>query len=158
MTSTTKRLLVALGIVSGAVMLPTLVFAASDVPPPQGLETGADALFSIDATIVAILLGVIIPILNGIVTKITTSAGVKAVLTLALATVAGLVTTATTDGGDAIFSSALVLNTALTFITSVATYAGLWKPLEVTSSPVTHVDDSGVLVTVPGKLANVGVK
>lgn len=158
MTRTLRRLLVALGIVAGAVMLPVAVFAASDIPPPQGLETGSDALFSIDASIVAILLGVIIPILNGLVTKITTSAGVKAVLTLALSTVAGIVTTATTDGGDAIFSSALVLNTALTFITSVAAYAGLWKPLEVTSSPVTHVNETGTLVTVPGKLADVGVK
>lgn len=153
-----RKLLLVLGCATAFLVTAPTVAVAADVPPPQGLETGADSLFEIDATIVAILLGTIIPVLNGLVTKLTTSAGVKAILTLVLSTIAGLVTTATTDGGDAVFSGALLLNTSLSFVLAVATYAGFWKPLEVTSSPVTHVDDTGTLTTVPGKLATVGVK
>jgi hypothetical protein len=153
------------GLIVGAVIailglfaLPYLAAAASDQPPPTGIDAGADALFELDATVVAILLGTVIPILNGLVTKLTTSSAVKAVITLVLSALAGLLTTATTEGGDSVFSEALVLNSALSFLFAIATYAGVWKPLQVTSSPVTVTDQTGQQVTVPGRLATVGVK
>jgi hypothetical protein len=141
--------LAGLGLVAAAFLAPGVAGAASDTPPPAGIEAGQDALFSLDAALVAIILGAVIPLLNGLLTKANWSSGVKALLGLALATIAGVITTATTDGGDAVFSQSLLLNTFLSFVAAAATYNNVWKPFGLTSTP----NGSG-----EAKLANVGVK
>jgi len=174
-----RRFLIALGLVVGGVVLPSAL-ASADAPaavyiatvadeadpeppaadtPPVALnsETDTDA-FNLSPILVTLILGTLIPLVNGIVTKATTSTSVKTVLSLFLSAVAGLVTVAITPGGGAVIGEQALVAAALTFITQAAMYLSLWKPLEVTSSPVTKVDENGVLVTVPGKLSTVGVK
>lgn len=135
-------------------MILTLLSAVT----PVGPDTTADSAFALDAYTVTLLFGLIIPLVNGLVTKISTSSAVKAVLTLFLSAVAGVVNVSLTEGGGAIVSQSTLKSTGLTFIVAVVTYFGLFKPVGLTSSPVTHVDENGVLVTEPGKLATVGVK
>jgi len=135
-------------------LFPHLGFAAT----PVGPDAQTDSTFNLPPFTVSIIFGAIIPLLNGLVTKITTSSAVKAVLALALSTVAGIIQVSTTDNGGAIVSWSTVTAAVVTFIIQAAAYSSLYKPLALTSSPVTRVDESGVLVTEPGKLANVGVK
>jgi hypothetical protein len=150
-----RRLLIALGLVSAVVMFPALVHADAEPPaadtPPVALnsETDTDA-FNLSPVMVVLIASVLIPLVNGVVTKVTTSSAVKAVVTLFLSGVAGLVTVGLTPGGGAVISQQAVIAAAITFITSTATYLGLYKPLGVTSSA--KADGT------PGALANVGVK
>lgn len=151
------RIAVMIAVIFGVIALPTLALAATDTPPPASLEVGAESAFHLDAALVAIIMGVLIPLVNGLVTKLSTSTSVKVGITLALSAVAGVVNTSMTDGGDALISQASILNAVMTFIMAFAAYGGVYKPLELTSSPVTVVKD-GVVTTEAGKLANVGVK
>lgn len=147
--------------VAGAVALlflaPSVASAVSDTPPSTGIESGSDSLFELDAAVVNVILGVLIPIVNGLLTKLSTSSAVKAILNLALVSAAALLNTSLTENGDAVLSRSLILNAAMTFIVAATTYTNLWKPLQVTSSPVTVTDDNGERIVTAGRLATIGV-
>jgi len=144
----------------GLVLLPSQALAATvPVDPPVALDTDTDTeVFNLSPIVVVAVLSLLIPIVNGLITKLTTSSTVKAVVSLALSIITGLITVGVTDGGGAVISKEAALAAGISFIIQTAAYTGFYKPLGVTSSPVTHVDESGALVTEPGKLANVGVK
>jgi hypothetical protein len=124
---------------------------------PVGPDATTDSAFNLDPFTVTLILGSLIPLVNGLVTKLSTSSAVKAIITLVLSAVVGIITVSTTDGGGAIISQSTLKSAGLALLVAIATYAGVYKPLALTSSPVTRVED-GVLVTEPGKLATVGVK
>lgn len=76
---------------------------------------------------------VLLPILVGVVTKASTSGGVKAVLLLALSAVTSLVSgLLAVDGKTDI--GPLVTTTVTTFVIAVAVHYGFWKPTTVTDS------------------------
>lgn len=114
--------------VAAAVASP--VFADDALPTP-----GADsAAYTISAPIVTLLIGAAIPLLNGLVTKISTSSKVKATITIVLNAVSAAVTTAIVAGGDAVFSNQTVLTFFVGLFTSISTYYGGWKPFGLSSS------------------------
>lgn len=75
-------------------------------------------------------IGVILPIIVGLVTTRVTNAGAKAVLLALLAAVAGFGTEYLGDPDRFIWTAAL-LNWLQTFIIAVAMHYGLWKPTGV---------------------------
>ena len=176
MTDRLRRLLLAFAVTFGVVMLPTVVAAdtgvhvatvvdeedpeppaATDNPVALNSETDTD-LVNLSPIYVTMILGSLIPLVNGLVTKLTTSTKVKVVIGIFLSAVAGLVTVSITPGGGAVIGEQALIAAALTFATTVVTYLGFYKPLELTSSPVTRTHADGTVEVVPGKLANVGVK
>jgi|SRR5688572_4935115 len=81
-----------------------------------------------DMTLLTLVAGVVIPLLVGVLTKLDAHSGVKAVLNLGLsALAAGL---ATVNEIDFRWHPFLV-NFAFTWVVSVATYYGFWRPTEV---------------------------
>jgi len=82
--------------------------------------------------VVSILIGTLIPILVALVTRSTAPPGVKAVVNLALSAVTGFGAEYVNDV-NFVWQQAL-LTTVVTFVVSVATYYGLWKPTNVASS------------------------
>jgi hypothetical protein len=80
---------------------------------------------------VTVILGTLIPLLTGILTKLEASAKLKGFVTLTLAAVAGVVTQAVTDNGGAIFSDETLILAGLAWVQSVASYLGLWQSLAV---------------------------
>lgn len=91
-------------------------------------------MFTVSSPLLTTLIGVVIPIVTGIVTKYTLPAGAKAIIMLFLNAVAGFLVTATTADGVAVFSRQTFFTAALSFVVAVASYAGLYRPLNVTSS------------------------
>jgi len=85
------------------------------------------ALIHLDAVAVSILVGTVLPLAVGLLTKLRASSGVKAVLLALLTALAGLITTATLADGSAVISWELALNAGLAWVTGVATHYGLWK-------------------------------
>jgi hypothetical protein len=81
-----------------------------------------------DATLLATLAGVIVPLLVGIVTKLEAPAGLKAMVNAALTALGGLV--ATIVPGDFHWHPFLA-SWATAWVVSVATYYGLWRPTGV---------------------------
>jgi hypothetical protein len=94
-----------------------------------------------DAALLATLAGLLVPLLVGIVTKLTAPAGLKAMINAALTALGGLV--ATIVPGDFRWHPFLAA-WATAWVVSVATYYGLWKP-------------SGVAPALQQSTATVGV-
>ncbi|MFI7329382.1 hypothetical protein ACIBQ3_32685 [Streptomyces rubiginosohelvolus] len=77
-------------------------------------------------------IGVVLPVLVGLVTTRVTSAGTKAVLLLALTALNGFLVELANPGDDYQVGSAVVL-WVVSFATGVLTHFGLWKPTGVSA-------------------------
>jgi hypothetical protein len=80
--------------------------------------------------LISMAIGVLLPILVGVVTRELTHPGVKAILLALLSAVAGFGTEFLGDPEKFIWTAALV-NWLQTFIIAVATHYGLWKPTSI---------------------------
>jgi len=81
----------------------------------------------------SLLVGVVLPIVVGLVTKVTTSASTKAVALAFLAAVSGFVSEMLASG-DAFQWSTALITWAATFMVAVAVHFGLWKPTGAASA------------------------
>jgi hypothetical protein len=102
-------------------VITTLVEQAPTVAP-VGIST---------EQLVSILLGTILPILVGLVTKVTTNSSVKALLLAALSAISGVGSEFLGNQQNFVWQQA-VLTGIITFITAVSVHYGLWKPVGVT--------------------------
>lgn len=86
----------------------------------------------LDAQTISFLCGVLIPLLVGVLTKVNASSGLKAVVNALLSALAGALAAFTQTGltGDVDWKT-LILSMLSTWIVSVATYYGIWKPTGV---------------------------
>lgn len=110
-----------------------------------GDEAGQPKVFVVSAPVIMTLVGIVIPVLNGLLTKANTSGTVKGVLTIVLTAVGTLLVNATVADGTGVFTSQVLFTWAYTTVIAIVSYVGVWKPANVTSNE-------------GGKLANVGIK
>jgi hypothetical protein len=101
---------------------------------PVGDDVNSVASIQISSLTVQLILSMVIPLVVGLLTKISTSSGVKAVLMLVLNAVQTLIVQATMADGTAIIDQSTFIAWALALVVSVATYFGVYKPLNITSS------------------------
>jgi hypothetical protein len=94
-----------------------------------------------DATLIATLAGVLIPLLVGLLTKLEAAAGVKATLNAGLCGLSGVLATIVPEGMDWNWRTFLV-KWATAWVVSIATYAGLLKPTGV--APAVQRSTAGV--------------
>jgi len=76
----------------------------------------------------SLLVGVILPLLVGLVTKVTTSASTKAVLLALLSAVSGFVSELAASGDGFLWSTALITWVG-TFLVAVGLHFGVYKPV-----------------------------
>ncbi len=83
------------------------------------------------AQMISMIIGVILPLVVGLVTKWQTSAGTRAVLLLALSAVSAFLTEllATMNNGTVFDVGATLLTVLSTFLVGVGTHFGLWRPV-----------------------------
>jgi hypothetical protein len=93
-----------------------------------------DSVIVISAPLVTLIVALLVPIVNGLLTKYTLSSAVKGMITLVLNTVVAFITTNMSDTGAALFSTQTLYTAALGFVISVAMYLGIYKPANLTSS------------------------
>lgn len=85
--------------------------------------------------LVTVLIGLIAPIAVGLVTKASTSAGVKAVLLLTIAALVGVGQGfVDTPAGETWNWQIAVFNAAVAWVAAVATHFGLYKPTGVSAT------------------------
>lgn len=84
-----------------------------------------DTTIVLDAQFVSLLIGTVIPLVVGLLTKLNASSGVKAVTNALLAALTGFLTEA---GSDEFVLGTAVVTVLMTWAVSVATYYGLYKP------------------------------
>lgn len=115
------------------------VFFSPTVASAAAVEDGASPTIIFAPSWVLVLtfvVGSLLPVLTGLVTKTVTSARRKAVILLALSAVSGLLTellAAMTSDVTYDLASGL-FNAATIFVIGVAVQFGLWKPTGVTAT------------------------
>lgn len=83
----------------------------------------------LSATIVMFVTGAVLPLVVGLVTKITAHPALKGFILITLDTIAALVTHAIVNEGVSVISKQAVLLAFIGWVTAVATYFGFWKPV-----------------------------
>lgn len=88
----------------------------------------------LDVPTLSLLVGTVIPVLVGVVTKIAAPSGLKAIVNLVLSAVSAALTLAIEGDGLVEDPEVFLMTTLMTFVVSVATHYGLLKPALVTGS------------------------
>lgn len=86
---------------------------------------------TVSALVVSIILGTVLPIVVGIVTKINAPSKLKGALLTALNALQAWIVSAVALDGSAVFTKDSALLFALGMVTSLATYYGVYKPNDV---------------------------
>lgn len=81
-----------------------------------------------NTAVIAVLVGMVLPLLTGVVTKLGSSSAVKAVTNAVLSVVAGLITNLTVNPTIDVYTDLYAI--ALAFISSTAAYFSLWVPFK----------------------------
>lgn len=120
----TKYIRTFLTITLVAILLPTTAFAEG--------ETLSEIQLS--PLTIQLVIGLVIPLAVGLATRYTTSAGFKVLLTMVLNAVQTLIVQATVASGVAIISKETFIAWLMALVVSIATYLGVYKPVNLTSS------------------------
>lgn len=105
-----------------------LLSAIEDLPGVDG------AVFIINAPVVTFISALLIPLINGLLTKYTLSSNVKTFITIVLNAVVALFAANARDDGSALFTTSTIASFALATTISLLTYAKVYKPVGLTSS------------------------
>lgn len=119
--------------IAASVILFGPIGVASAAPVVAG-EVNSVSEIQISALSIQLLIGLFIPLVVGLATKYTTSSGFKALLMLVLNAVQTLIVQSTMADGTAIISKATFIQWLMALVISVSMYAGVYKPLNLTSS------------------------
>lgn len=112
----------------------------SDFPETHHEQRKGQKKMYSNMTVIALLSGVIIPLLVGLLTKLNASSGVKAIFNFGLSALTAVLATVT----DTFEWKALLVNFGLTWAVSVATYYGLWCPTGVAPAVQEATPDFGI--------------
>lgn len=99
-------------------------------------------MFELDLAVLGILVGTVLPIVVGIVTKEVRSGALRSSLLAFLSAVAGAANMAIHDQG--VFTKETIVAAAITFVTASASYYGFLKP-------------SGISPTINEKTSEFGI-
>jgi hypothetical protein len=154
-----RRVAVALSLVGlyiGVVGLPAL--AVTGQPVPITTDSNSLAQIKLSPYLVTLLIGTVIPLLTGLLTKLGTSSAVKYVVTVILNAANAAIVGAVMVGGSYIITKENVITAIFSVIVSIGAYRG-WKSVGLTSSAIVMPSPtvSGQTVYIPGKLADKGV-
>jgi hypothetical protein len=94
-----------------------------------------------DLTLITIVSGTLIPILVALVSKLNASPGLKAILNFGFSAIVAAIALE----NEASFNwRSFTINFALTYLVSIATYYGLFKPTGVTQTVAEKTKDIGI--------------
>lgn len=132
--------------VAAVVAIPSVALAAAEpTPPVVNVDTTDVSTITVAAPLVTIIVSLLIPVLNGLLTKPSTPTAVKAIGTIILNAAAALIINGVVSDGSSTFSDTTLYTALLGAVISIVSYVGIYKPINVTSNE-------------GGKLANVGNK
>ena len=114
-------------------LLAGLLVLWADAAGAQTGDASPDApvgtVFTINNSLVLLLTGLVIPLINGLLNHPANPAWVKIGLAGALAAVGNAFVQAIQADGTAVLSQEWLLQTVIIFATSIGTYLGVWDPL-----------------------------
>jgi hypothetical protein len=97
----------------------------------QELSPDAPAVFTVNETVVSLVMGTLLPVVVGVLLRDGTPNWVKVVVGGAVAVLATLIKEAIQADGSATFSQDFVIQFFMVWIPQVAAYYGIWRPLSI---------------------------
>lgn len=88
----------------------------------------ATVVLTLSAAAVTFIVGVLLPLANGLVTKFNASNTVKIIVSMLTAAIAALIVQATVADGSAVFTRELVERAIFMYAVQLLTYLGVYKP------------------------------
>ncbi len=116
----------------------------------ETLALEASAVVKVDEQYVNIALGVVLPLLVGLVTKRVTSTGTKRVLLAFLSIVGGALAQIAADGGEFILKDVIV-GAVVTYFTAQTAYSSVLKPSGIADKVQEKTDRVGVTIKADPK-------
>lgn len=123
-----RRFLTAAALTVAVLLGPAAATALAEDIPNDATAVAPVATLTLNAFTVLVITSLLIPLATGLVTKLAASATVKQIITAAISTVVGVVTTSTQVDGTAVVSLATVQYALLAFAIATVGYLGLYKP------------------------------
>lgn len=102
--------------------------SASALAVAQGTETVGDT-FTVSATLVTILLGIVAPLVTGVLVRATNPAWVKILVAGLVGTTLSAIQQAVQADGSAVLSGPWLLQLSLLLAAQFGTYFAIWQPL-----------------------------
>lgn len=100
-----------------------LLAQAAQTTEPWGIKIGAG--------LATLVVGTVLPLLVGLITKYEAHPGLKAVLLALFAAIGGLIVNSALDDGSSFISKQGVILAASAFLIAVGMHFGFWKPTTV---------------------------
>lgn len=99
----------------------------------------------LDLNVLALILTVIIPLVTGLITKVSAPPWLKSLVTVVLAFVVGTIQTLMeTDGGVIEHPRAWITATVTSFVVAIATYYGFLKPTTIAPKVASITGDAAI--------------
>jgi len=98
--------------------------------------------FFVDPAIISVLLGSVLPILVGLVTKEVAARGLQAAILALLSGATGVLAGAQSTGG--VISRTTILYAFVAWVVAVATHYGFWKPTGASDAVQQKTSDIGL--------------
>lgn len=88
----------------------------------------------LDASFVTLILGTLVPLVVGVLTKLNASSAIKSISMIVLNAIVALITLSQVGDGSAVFTKEGFIAFATGLIASVAAYLGVWKPIGISGA------------------------
>lgn len=121
--------LLAVGFIVGMAALFLTASAAFAQEGDASPDAPVGTVFTINNSLVLLLTGLVVPLVNGLLNHPANPAWIKIGLAGALAAVGNAFIQAIQADGTAVLSQEWILQTVIVFATAIGTYLGVWDPL-----------------------------
>lgn len=88
-------------------------------------------MITLNSTIATLIASALIPLVVGLLTKVTASAKLKAIVSIVLNAIQALIVSSVTSDGSAVISTQTLILWAIGVATSIGSYLGVWKPADI---------------------------
>ena len=133
MTSLRKILAGSAIALTGLVLLPGTVLASAVDEAAPVVTEDVGSRFVIANPVWSIIVGVLLPLVVGLITKASANDRFQAIVGIIVAAVGAIVVRATTVDGGAVLDQALVLDVFLVYAPQLLTYLGVYKKFDINS-------------------------
>lgn len=101
------------------------------------------------AELITILVGIVLPLVTGIITKLNATSAVKAVANAVLSVVAGFLVALANAPEQGLDLYVFLYAVALAFVSSIASFHGIWKPTGIAGRVQATTADFGIGSSTP---------
>jgi len=106
-------------------------------------------MITLDSTIATLIVSALIPLVVGLLTKVSAGAKLKAIVSIVLNAVQALIVSSVTSDGSSVISTQTLILWVIGVATSIGSYVGVWKSVDINQKLAPSFGLGKSAVTVP---------